>query len=214
MALTTYGQLKTAIAAWLNISATDVSSQIDDLITIGENRIFREARTRDMETALNSAMSNGVIALPSSYVALKFAYINTSPIVTLERRSAEWLYQNYPLQSSSGVPIYIARDGTNFVFGPYPDSTYTVKGIYYARLAAVSSSPNALFLANPDLYLMACLSECSMLIGQDTRVALWDAKYRQILADVNGEDKTEDQSGSSLQMRVSTMTTMRLSGTR
>jgi hypothetical protein len=209
MALTTYAELKTAIAGWLDINASDVSSQIDDLITVGENRIFREARTRDMETALNSAMSNGVLALPASYVALKFAYINTSPIVTLERRSAEWLYQNYPLQSSSGIPAYIARDGTNFVFGPYPDSTYTVKGIYYARLTALSSSVNALFTANPDLYLMACLAEAGVLIGGDARLPIWESKYQRILADVNGEDKTEDQSGSSLQMRVSTNMQMR-----
>lgn len=203
MAITTFAELKTAIAGWLDVSATDLSSQIDDLITVGEKRIFREARTRDMETALSSAISSGVLALPASYVALKFVYINTAPIQVLERRSAEWLYANYGYQSGSGIPTYIARDGTNFIFGPYPDSTYTVKGTYYARLTAISGSGvNALFTANPDLYLMACLAEAEMILGRDPRIAIWDAKYQRILADVNGEDKTEDQSGSHLQIRV------------
>jgi len=203
MAITTFAELKTAIAGWLDVSATDLSSQIDDLITVGEKRIFREARTRDMETALSSAISSGVLAVPAAYVAMKFAYINTSPIQVLERRPTEWLYANYGYQSASGVPTYFARDGSNFIFGPYPDSTYTVKGSYYARLTAISGSGvNALFTANPDLYLMACLAEAEMILGRDPRIAIWDAKYQRILADVNGEARTEEQSGSHLQMRV------------
>ncbi len=207
MAITTTAELKTAIAGWLNVSAAALSSQIDDLITVGEKRIFREVRTKDMETALSIAMSNGVMALPAGYVAMKFAYLNTSPVQALERRPAEWIYANYPYQSASGQPKYMARDAGNLIFGPFPDSQYTVKGIYYARLTAISGSGvNALFTANPDLYLMACLAEADMMLGRDPRIAIWNAKYEKIMADVNGEDKTEDQSGSHLQMRVSTST--------
>jgi hypothetical protein len=203
VAISTYAELKVAITGWLDVSTATLSSQIDDLITVGEKRIFREARTRDMETAFNSAISSGVVALPASYVAAKVAYLNTSPIQILERRSAEWIQANYPQTTTSGIPLYFARLGTNFIFGPYPDSAYTLNGIYYARLTAISGSGvNALFTANPDLYLMACLAEAEMLIGRDPRIAIWDAKYQRILADVNGEDKTEDQSGSHLQMRV------------
>lgn len=203
MALSTYADLKTAITGWLDVTTATLTSQIDDLITVGEKRIFREARTRDMETALSSAISSGVVALPASYVAMKFAYLNTSPIQVLERRPAEWIYANYPQTTTSGIPQFFARDGSNFIFGPYPDSAYTMNGIYYARLTAISSSVNALFTANPDLYLMAALAEAEMLIGRDPRIAIWESKYQRILADVNGEDKTEDQSGSHLQMRVS-----------
>ena len=201
MALTTYAELKTAIAAWTQVSAADLSSQIDDLVTIAEKRIFREVRTRDMETALSVTIAAGVAALPTSYVALKMAYVDVSPIQELERRSGEWIYRNYPYQASSGIPKYIGRVGTNFVFGPYPDSTYTIKGIYYVRLTAIATTVNALFTANPDLYLMASLAEAEMLIGRDSRVPIWEAKYQKIMTDLNGEDKTEDQSGSGLQMR-------------
>jgi len=204
MALSTYADLKTAVAAWLSVSATDLSSQIDNLITIAEERIFREVRNRTMETALNGTMANGVLALPSDYVALRYAYLDTAPNQALERRPAEWIYANYPYQTASGVPKYIGRNASNFIFAPYPDSQYTVLGVYYARLASVSTTPNALFLANPDIYLMACLAEGGLLIGRDDRIPMWEAKYQRILADVNGVDKTEDQSGSALQMRVGT----------
>jgi hypothetical protein len=175
---------------------------------VGEKRIFREARTRDMETALSSAISSGTIALPANYVGLRFAYVDGSPTQKLERRQAEWIYQAFPNRSSEGKPQFIAREKTNFIFGPYPDSGYTVKGIYYVRLSALgSSNTNALFDANPDLYLFGCLAESEPILGRDPRVQLWEAKYQRILAEVNGEDKDEDRSGGGLQMRVAGGTT-------
>jgi uncharacterized protein YhfF len=44
MAITSYATLKTAIAGWLDVDATALSNQIDDLIMAGEKRIFREVR--------------------------------------------------------------------------------------------------------------------------------------------------------------------------
>lgn len=202
MSISTFAELKTAITSWLDVPAATFTSQIDDLVTAGEKRLFRETRTRDMEYALSDTIAAGVIALPTSYVALKFAYINTNPISTLERRPSEWIYQKYPIRSSTGRPKFIGRDSTNFIFGPYPDSTYTVQGIYYRRPAVLSSTPNAVFLANPDLYLFACLAESEPLIGRDARIALWEAKYQKILGMVNGEDRAEEASGGTLQIRV------------
>lgn len=203
-----YSSLKSAVAGWLDVAAADLTSQIDDIIMVGEKRIFREVRTRDMETALSTAISaSGTLALPTGYVAMKNMRITTSPVVELERRSAEWIYANYGYQTSSGIPKYFARDGSNFIFGPFPDSAYGIAGVYYVRLNAISSTINALFTANPDIYLMAALAESEPLIGRDERIPMWQAKYAEILANVNGEDKTEDQSGSKLQMRVGRSTT-------
>lgn len=175
---------------------------IDDLVTIAENRIFREAHTKDTEASLSTAISNGVIAVPADYMSLKFAYIDGTPVRALERRSAEWIYANYGTRSGGGLPKCIARDAGNFVFGPYPDSGYTVKGVYYKRLAALSTGVHALFTNNPDLYLFACLAESNILIGLDSRLQIWEAKYQKILNDVNGYDRAEGASGSSLQMRL------------
>jgi hypothetical protein len=202
VSITTYAELKTAIVSWLDVPTATFTSQIDDLVTVGEKRLFREARTRDMESAISSVIAGGFIALPTDYVAIKYAYIDGSSVCRLERRPADWIYQAYPVRTASGKPKYIARESTNFIFGPFPDSAYTVKGIYYRRQALIANTPNALFLANPDLYLFSCLAESESLIGRDDRIALWEAKYQRILADVNGEDRTEDASGGGLQMRV------------
>jgi len=199
---TSYGAFKTGVAAWLDIPDAALTSTIDDLITVGEQRIFREARTRDMEQTFSTSIGSGVIPLWSDYVEMKMAYVNTSPVQRLERRQAEWIYNAYPIRSSTGVPAFFARDGSNLIFGPYPDSSYTVNGTYYKRLSSINPSLNTLFTNNPDLYLFACLAEAEVIIGRDPRIPIWEAKYLRILADVNGEDRREDQSGSNLQMRV------------
>ena len=186
----------------MDVSSTDLTAVIDDLVTVAEARIFREARTKDTEASISTAIASGVVAVPSDYIELKFAYLDTTPSTILERRPAEWIYSQYPTRSSSGIPKCIAREAGNFIFGPYADSGYTLKGVYYKKLAALSTTAHALFTNNPDLYLFGCLAESEILIGRDARIPLWEAKYQKILADVNGQDRAEGASGSTLRMRI------------
>lgn len=196
MSIASYSELKTAVANWLNRS--DLTSYIPDFITLGENRIYRELRIRTMETALSETIASGVVAVPSTYVDLKFAYINSSPTTKLQRRTAEFIYEKYPTRSSEGTPHFIAREASNFIFGPYPDSAYTVKGVYYARLTALSDSNTTnWFTTNaPDILLWASLAEAEPFLKNDARVALWAAKYEAAKQGIQMEDKREEHSGS------------------
>ena len=202
MSITSYSELKTAVGNWLNRS--DLTTYVPDLVMLGEKRIYRDLRIRAMETALNSAISSGVLALPSDYVELKFAYVDGSPTQILQRKTAEFIYTSYPTRSSDGKPHFIGREGSNFIFGPYPDSTYTIKGIYYARLTALSDSNTTnWFTTNaPDLLLFASLLEAEPFIKNDERMVLWQTKYDQIVSQVTAEDQREQYSGSSLRMTV------------
>ncbi len=192
MSLTTYAELKTAVTSWLDVPVATFTNQIDDLVTVAETRIFRETRTKDTEQSFSTSIGSGVVALASDYLEMKSARLNTQPSQSLERRSAEWIYSQYPARSAGGRPRF---------FGPYPDSGYTVAGVYYKRLPALSSGVHALFTNNPDLYLFACLAEAELLIGRDERIKVWEAKYQNILAAANGLDNREDSSGSVLRVR-------------
>lgn len=172
----------------------------DDLITVAEGRIFREVRCREMEVALSSTIASGVISVPTDYVELKFAYIDGTPIQMLQRKDPSWIYLTYPLRSSQGKPKFIARDVGNLIFGPYPDSNYTVKGTYYKELTAVSSSVNDLFTNNPDLYLSASLAEAFRFLRNDPMLKYWDDRYNAIKSTVSAQDKAERISGGPLTM--------------
>lgn len=203
MALANYGDLKTAVANFLN--KTNLTTYIPDLIALGEARVYRELRIRTMETALNLPIASGVIAIPSAYVELKHAYVDGSPVQILTRKSAAWIHENYPTRSSDGKPKFIASDSGNFIFGPYPDSTYTVKGTYYQRLTALSDSNTTnWFTTNaPGILLFAALSETEAFVKNDPRIELWQAKYELEKDGIEREDRNEQFSGSPLTMSVS-----------
>lgn len=192
MSLTTYANLQNQVKSFLHrASLLDAAGadNIPDLIRLGELWIFRRARTREMETALSVAISAGAAAVPSDYADLKHARIDGSPGTPLKLRPTQWIYENYPLRSSSGTPKFIGVDGSNFIFGPYPSSNGTLVGIYYAKPTSIATSANSLFVANPDLYLYAALSACEVYIKNDKRVEMWMQMRNQILADMNQEAK-------------------------
>ena len=203
MSIANYSDLKQSVTNWLNRS--DLSTYIPDFITLGEKRIFREVRIRAMEESLSTAISSGVVVLPSDYVQLKHAYINGSPVQSLQRKSAEWIYSKYPTRSSQSKPLYIAREAGNFIFGPYPDSAYTVKGVYYKRLTALSDSNTTnWFTTNaPDLLLFSALLEAEPFIQNDERLVLWEAKYQSAKRGIQDEEGIESNSGSPISMSVS-----------
>ena len=193
-----FTQIKTDIANWLK--RDDLTSAIPDFLTLAENRLARELRIRPMETALSSTISNGVIAVPSGYQALKYAYVDGNPVQWLERKDAEWIYANYPTRAAQSKPAYIAREADNFIFGPYPDSTYTIKGVYYKKLDALSvSNTTNWFTANaPDLLLFASLCEAEPYLMNDSRTVLWEQKYAAIRDRVQRENDSEEFSGSPI----------------
>ena len=191
MSLSTYANLQNQVKSFLHrASLLDAvgSDNVPDLIRLGEIFIFRKVRAPEMEATLSGQIdASGNLTVPSDYAALKHARISGAPTTPLKMRSTRWILEQYPLRSADGVPSYIGRDGSVFIFGPYPDSSYTVNGVYYAKPTSIASSANSLFVANPDVYLYAALAEAEAYIKNDKRIALWIAKRDSIVADINGE---------------------------
>jgi len=197
MALNTISGMEAAISDWTNagISAT----QTRDLITLGENRIYRELRVRGMEESTTIAVSNGTIPVPADYAELKDAHVSNNPSQALIRVSLDQIYRKYPVRTAAGRPQFIARDGDNFVFGPYPGSGYSIVLNYYAKPATVvGSTLTGVILSNPGLLLFASLAEAEPYLGRDERIMVWEQKYMMIKKDVQRESDREDSSGQSL----------------
>ena len=198
MALGTYSDLQTAIGNWLDRS--DLSAYITDFIALAEQAIYQTLRVPQMEVAINSTIAGGVIAVPSDLLELKSAYVDGSPTQPLQRVSADFIYNRYPTRSSEGLPRYIAREGSYFIFGPHPDSTYTIKGIYYARPAALSGSNTSNFVTTtyPSLLLYGALVEARGFMHDDPRIGVWETLFRQALAEANRSGRSEIMKGSTL----------------
>ena len=187
MSISTHAELITAIATnWKHRS--DLNSIATDLIMIGEKWIMRKIRATEMETALSTSISaSGTATAPTGFLGFKYAYIDGSPVKNLITKTPQQIITAYPQRSSNSKPAWIAYDAGSFIFGPFPDSTYTVKGTYYKRQGPLASGVYDLFTNNPDLYLFAALAEAEPYVGKDNRIAIWERKRDMIAHDINTE---------------------------
>lgn len=200
--ITSYATLQTSIAGFLHRS--DMTDIIKELIADAEFRIANELRIRAMEASFSSAISSGVVALPSGFLEWQFLYIDDTSAQKLERKDAEWIYTNYPTRAGSGKPVFFAREGDNVIFGPYADSAYTVKGRYYKKLDALSDSNTSnWFITNaPDLLRYGALCEAAPYMQDDPRIVVWERKYEQVKQRIKATERRENTSGSLINMRA------------
>ena len=194
MALATYNDLLSQTANWLHRG--DLTANIPDFITLAESKINKALRVRQMETTMATVIASGVIPVPANYIEMKDAYISSgSPYIPLTRKSAEFIYDRYPYRVADKQPAYIAREGKNFIFGPFPDSNYTVTVVYYNRLQALAGALNTVYTNYPGLWLFGALAESAPFIKDDKRVELWQAKFKELLEAVQDESNDEYFSG-------------------
>ena len=106
-------------------------------------------------TLVPTPMTNGVVPVPAGYLSPKDFQVldGAGNAFTLLFKDIEWIYARYPMRAPEGLPAYISRDGTNFVFGPYPDSLYSLQGTFYQTAAqlTVSNPTNWMVLGQPHL---------------------------------------------------------------
>lgn len=200
--ITDYATLDTAVDDYL--ARSDLSSYVPNFIQNCEAKLYKTLRLRTMETALSGTISSGVLSVPSDYIELKYAYVNVSPIRWLQKVTPEQVYYEYPTRSGSEYPQVIAREGSNFIFGPYPGD-YDIAGLYYARLTSLDASTNTTnwFTDNaPDLLLYGSLLEAEPFLKNDERLPLWKSMYDWSLKAVMDEERRENHSGGSLAQRL------------
>lgn len=197
-AISSYATLKTAMADWL--ARDDLTSYLAYLIEAGEERIYREMKVRQMETAFSSSISSGVVALPSGFRGWKSLRVDGSPSTPLQPVDLDTLYRMHPLRSADAEPLRFAINGSNVEFGPYPDSAYTIKGTYWKKLDALSDSntSNWLITDAPYLLLWAALSEAAVFIQNDPRIGVWEGKYQSAKGLLIEEQRAEGGSGLSM----------------
>jgi hypothetical protein len=196
--ITTYGTLKTAIADFL--ARDDLTSYIPYFYQ-GAQAKLNKLRLRHMESAFSGTIASGVVALPSGYLETKqLRVVSSGRHYPLARRTIDQLYQNYPLRSSSGLPVEFAREGSNYIFGPYPDSNYSIAGVVYTKPTdlSVDADTNWWILNNPLTLLYACLVEAEPFIKNDARLELWQGKLNEAVSLIRLENEDEELSGGGL----------------
>lgn len=202
--ITSYSTLQTAVADWL--ARSNLTTFIPNFIQNWESDFLREPKNfgRWMEVSDDVVIAASVVTVPADYLGLKYAYVSGSPGSRLDRVSLNQLYGRYPRGSGTGIPVWVSREGGNFVFGPPPDAGYTIHRIYWGkptliRNAATDASAHFLITDCPDLCLFGSLLQAVQFIKDDERIALWQGMHDRAIQSYRRLMKDEDTSGSPVQ---------------
>ena len=201
MAISTYSELQTAVANWLD--RDDLTARIPEFIALAEARFNRVLRLRSMEAkyTANTVAAQRNLALPASYIQMRNFQVNTSPLTTLSYVTPE-IYDRLWGGSTQGTPKFYTILANEVSLGPIPASVQEVEMLFYKKFdnLSVTTTTNTLLTDSPDLYLYGSMLEAEPFIMNDERVPLWAAALDRAVSDMQEQDNKDRHSGSALRV--------------
>ena len=212
MAIGTYSELKAAVANWL--ARSNLTARIPEFITLGDADIHygvrggdawlsEPLRIRAMENTDSAfTVSARTAALPTGFIGARRLYLEGTPKITLALKTADDLWREDP--STTGQPSAYAIEGTDMVFSPAPDTTYTGNLLYTKRFTALSADAdtNWLLTNHPGVYLFAALYEAWSFSAQESLARGYLDKLAAAVNGLNAVSEREKYSGAPLIMRT------------
>jgi len=203
MAISTYAELKTAIAGWLD--REDLTDIIPDFIALTESRHRRDFKIRRMETRVTASTvaDTEYYTLPDNYVAMRNIQLNTDPKTSLEYLTPE-IMDRVKGGSSTGKPKAYSIIGNNFQLRPIPDSVYEIEMLYYKYFTPLSDSntTNDMLTYHPDIYLYGALVEAEPYLQNDKRLQTWASLYDRAKKDLIDTNERDRHSGTAPTTRI------------
>jgi len=198
-----YTKFKELVAEYLG--RDDLTDKIPVFIKLGEERLRRDCRLRQMLKYSSATLPSGdaTIAIPNDFLAIKTIYVDTNPIYTLEYQTSSAFYDN-PVVKQTGQPSYYTLIGSEFQFGPIPAGDYALKMIYYHRpeVLSPSNASNVFLLYAPDLLLYASLAEAEPYLMNDERLQTWSALYTRGLDSLAKSDDESEYPSTPLTIQL------------
>lgn len=197
MAISTYAELKTSIASWLDRS--DLTDVIPDFIALTESRHRRDFKIRRMETRVTANTISGTeyYTLPENYVAMRNIKLNSDPKTSLEYLTPE-IMDRLQAGSSTGMPKAYSIKGNDIQIRPLPDGIYEIEMLYYKYFTPLSDSntTNDMLTYHPDLYLYGALVEAEPYLQNDKRLQTWAGLYDRAKKDLIDTNERDRHSGT------------------
>ena len=186
MALSTYGDLKAAIADWLERS--DLADRTADFIVLAESRLNRVLRLRMMETeeALTTAIGVRTVALPAAFREPIALWVQgpagRTPLRFVDPAALS-------ISSPPGQPQAWTLNAGAIAFDRPCDRAYGLVLRMVGRLALSDAQPtNAVLADYPDLYLFGALVEAAPYLRDAELLSLFMARFEAALAEARAKE--------------------------
>jgi len=203
MAITTYAELKTAIANWLN--RDDLTSVIPDFISLTEADMERKIRHWRMEKRATVQLDDQYSRVPSDWLESIRFYLSGGDTYELRQTShSDMINRRMNAANVSGRPQYFAMSDGAFEIFPTPDAAYTAELLYYGRTPALSDSNTSNWVLEyaPDVYLYGALMHSAPYLVEDQRAQVWASLYQSAIDNVNMASEKARSTTSGMRMSI------------
>jgi hypothetical protein len=204
VSITTYSELKTAVANWLN--RDDLTSVIPDFIALTEADMDRKIRHWRMEERSTADIDARYTQLPSGFMEAVRFHLDfderpidlVTPVFMQKQRQSN--------SDTSGRPLYYSIIAGQIEVWPTPDSAYTGELYYYARTTPLDDSNTSNWILDyfPDAYLYGALVHSAPYLVDDQRTQVWASLYQNAIDGINANNEKAKFGGSGLRMQVNT----------
>jgi len=187
MAITNYGELKTAIQAW-QYDAGDISTYAADIVTLAQGFLNRRLRCRQMITQATITPTAGLFTLPTDFLQVR----HVAELYGTSRRALRYITleqsdRRYPDREAGTGGFYTIIGSSLRVF---PTITNDIELTYYGALAAFASdgATDWLLTRMPNLYLSTGAMYAGELLKDDSEVQKQAAIVDMYISMMNAED--------------------------
>lgn len=204
MSITTYTELKSAVADFLN--RQDLASAIPTFISLAESSFNRDIRHWRMDVRTSITLDAQFVDLPSGWLeTVKIVNATGEGPQELELIPlAEMDERRFASNDTAGAPRFYAINGGKIELYPTPSEAFTASITYVQKPTALSTSNASNWLLEnfPDVYLYGSLAHSAPYLQEDSRLGVWAALYQQALSAINLDSDRAKYSGTGLRMKL------------
>lgn len=197
-----HASLAQLIRDYVESDETSFVANIDNLIQLGEERLYRLVKMPLQRKVSTSAFntSDPLLSMPSDFLAVdSISYVSGTTTTFLVPKDLSFLKEAYPTTTTTGPPrFYSIRDNQTIQVGPAPDSTYTVEMAYMKKPTSIVSSTTSWLGDNASVALLyACLVEAyTYLKGEQPILAMYEQRLQEAVGGAKtlgeGRDKKDE----------------------
>ncbi|MFN3522229.1 MAG: hypothetical protein ACK4YQ_08260 [Phenylobacterium sp.] len=189
MTLSTYTDLKSAVADWLD--RADLNARIPDFVALAEAQMNRTLRVRRMIARASASLEAEFTSLPGDF--LEVVALTGDDGQTLRPAPPQTMAALKAASPGPGRPQRYALAGEALQVHPAPERPVGVALTYYAKIPALSASvaANWLLAEAPDAYLYGALLQAAPYLRDPEALPIWNAGYEAALAGVRAGQATQ-----------------------
>jgi len=185
--ISTYAELKTALAAWLkpgtSLPSEETTSRIPEYIALAEsdaNSLFRTRTMDTVDTALT--VTTGSATIPTGFRQMRSLVNTESPYNTIDYLPEDQ-FEALDI-TETGKPLKYTIAGSTLLF--WPDDSTTVRARYRRGLTPLSSDndTNWLLAKYPGFYLYGSLAHADTRLVDPERLGLIQPRLAQIIQQI------------------------------